>query len=168
VAINNPHYKRIICHLGGRHTGTSDILDLCLSSPREELGLNDNWLPGEATLAKHLEEARLGDVDHRHVALGSDLLLRILLADSAGHEGPQAIHIHSGAVVVVLHFVEMAHTDLTEVARVVFVHDDAVVVLATSVTATTRMLAVLPDTTVSVRHVATGLPCFLQTCRLGG
>jgi len=40
------------------------------------------------------------------------------------------------------------------------------VVLATSVTATTRVLAVLADTTVTVGHVTAMLTCVLKTCRL--
>jgi hypothetical protein len=47
-----------------------------------------------------------------------------------------------------------------------FVHDDAVVVLATSVTAATRVLAVLTDATVTVGHVAAVLASCLQTSRL--
>jgi hypothetical protein len=39
--------------------------------------------------------------------------------------------------------VEVAHTDLTEVTRMVLVHVDTVVMLTTSKTATTRMLSVL-------------------------
>ena len=50
--------------------------------------------------------------------------------------------------------------------RSLFVHDDAVVVLATSVTAATRVLAVLADATVSVGHVTAVLPSVLKACRL--
>jgi hypothetical protein len=42
-----------------------------------------------------------------------------------------------------LGLVEVAHTDLTEVTRVILVPHDPVVVLATSVTATARVLPVL-------------------------
>ena len=48
----------------------------------------------------------------------------------------------------------MTHTYLTEVTRVVFVEVDAVVVLATGVTVTTGVLAVLSDTTMTARDVA--------------
>ena len=49
---------------------------------------------------------------------------------------------------------ELAHTNLSEVTRVKLVHEDAVVMLATCITATTRMLAVLSDTTVTGRDVS--------------
>ena len=49
---------------------------------------------------------------------------------------------------------EAPHTDLTEVTRVVLVEVGPVVVLATGHTTTTRVLAVLSDTTVTGRHMA--------------
>lgn len=63
---------------------------------------------------------------------------------------------------LVLHLVEVTHTDLSEVSRVVLVHVGAVVVLTTGKTATTGMLPVLADTTVSGRDVAS------QLASLGG
>jgi hypothetical protein len=54
-----------------------------------------------------------------------------------------------------LQLVEVAHTNLTEVTRVVLVDVGTVVVLTTSHTTTTGMLAVLADTTVTGRDVAT-------------
>ena len=49
---------------------------------------------------------------------------------------------------------EVAHADLAKVSRVVLVDVGAVVVLATGHTATTGVLPVLADTTVSGRDVA--------------
>merc|ERR1711970_543566 len=117
-------------NLGAGHTGTADLLNLLLSRLGEELGHHNDGLLGEAALAEHLEEAGLGDVNHGHDTLGLHLSLGVLLTDGGGHEGPEAVHVDSGAEVVVLLLVEVTHTDLTEEARVVFVHDDAVVVLA--------------------------------------
>lgn len=51
--------------------------------------------------------------------------------------------------------VEVPHTNLTEVTGVVLVNVGAVVVLTTGHTATTGVLAVLANTTVSGRHMAT-------------
>ena len=50
--------------------------------------------------------------------------------------------------------VEVPHTNLTEVTRVVLVDVGAVVVLTTSHTATTGRLTVLADTTVTGGHMA--------------
>jgi len=51
--------------------------------------------------------------------------------------------------------VEVAHTNLSEVTRVVLVDVGSVVVLTTGHTTTTWMLSVLSDTTVTGRDVAT-------------
>lgn len=59
---------------------------------------------------------------------------------------------------------EVSHTDLTEVTRVVLVHVGTVVVLTTGHTTTTGMLAVLADTTVTGRDVATTVKKMLVVC----
>ena len=61
--------------------------------------------------------------------------------------------------------VEVAHTDLTEVTRVVLVEERAVVVLATSVTAAARVGAVLADATMAGGHVAALLAVLGETGR---
>jgi len=48
----------------------------------------------------------------------------------------------------------MSHTDLSEVTRMVFIHVGSVVMLTTSKTTTTWMLAVLSYTTVTGGHMA--------------
>jgi hypothetical protein len=52
-------------------------------------------------------------------------------------------------------------TYLSEVAGMVLVEVDSVMVLSTSVTTTSRVLSVLADTAVTVRDVATELPGLL-------
>jgi len=61
--------------------------------------------------------------------------------------------------------VEVAHADLAEVARMVLVEEDAVVVHATGVTATSRVLPVLADTAVPGGYVAALLAVLLETRR---
>lgn len=53
---------------------------------------------------------------------------------------------------------------LSEETRMVLVKHDAVVVLATSISATTRVLAVLANTTVASTDVATLLAVAVQPC----
>ncbi len=48
---------------------------------------------------------------------------------------------------------ELTHTDFTEVTRVIFIHEGTVVMLTSSITATTRMTSVLSNTTVTGRDV---------------
>lgn len=56
---------------------------------------------------------------------------------------------------------EVPHANLAEITRMVFIKIDAVMVHATSVTATSRMLAVLADTTMTVADMTTELPGLL-------
>ena len=151
-------------HLGTWHTCTTNFLDLLLRSLGEELSLHNDSLLRQTALAENLEEARLGDIDHWHDTLGGNLGLGELLAGAGWDQSPEAIEVHSRAMVRVLGLVEVTHTDFTEEARVVFVEIDTVVMLATRVTATTRVLTVLADTTFTVGHIATGLPSLLQAC----
>jgi len=53
--------------------------------------------------------------------------------------------------------VEVSHTDLSEVTRMVLVHVDLVVVLTTGKTTTTGMLAVLADTSVTCGNVTAAI-----------
>ena len=55
-------------------------------------------------------------------------------------------------------------TNLSEVARVVLVEQDAMVMLSTSVTATARMLAVLADTAMTGADVPALLAVLAETC----
>jgi hypothetical protein len=59
------------------------------------------------------------------------------------------IQVDNGLPEVVALLVEVSHTDLSEVTRMVLVHVRSVVVLSTSETSTTWMLAVLSYTTVT-------------------
>lgn len=54
---------------------------------------------------------------------------------------------------------EVSHTDLSKVTRMVLVHVDSVVVLTSGKTSTTRMLPVLTDSTVTGRDVTPVLSC---------
>lgn len=82
----------------------------------------------------------LDQVDDGHLALLVVLQLgALLLVD----QRPQLVQIDGRAEVVVAVQMEVAHTQLAEVAGMVLVHVDAMVVHATGVTATTGMLTVL-------------------------
>jgi hypothetical protein len=130
-----------IFECGGRGRGvrstasTTHSLDLLLGELGEVLGLNNDGLLGQSALAQHLEETLLGDVDDGHGVGGSGL--GVLLASLVAHEGPQDVQVDDGAVEFVHLLVEVPHTDLTEVTRVVLVEVNAVMVLTTGVTTTT-------------------------------
>lgn len=94
------------------------------------------------------------------------VLLGILLALLETHHAPKLIHIDGGHVVRVLLVVEVPHTHLTEVSRVILVESNSVHVLATSVTATGSVLAVLADTAVTAVHATALFPVLLLGRRL--
>jgi hypothetical protein len=62
--------------------------------------------------------------------------------------------------------VELTHTDLTEVTRVVFVEKGTVMVLATSLTTATRVLTMFTDTAVAGTDVRALLAVLVKTGRL--
>ena len=64
------------------------------------------------------------------------------------------VEVDGGLPESVLHLVEVSHTDFTEVTRMVLVEIGAVVMLATSQTATTGMLPVLAHSSMTGRDVA--------------
>lgn len=155
-----PPNTYMLSSLSSQKAGTTGSLDLLLSLLAEELGLDDHGDVGQTALAKHLEVAGLGGVNDGGLAI---LGLLGLFLGLLRHKGPQALDVDRRAVRAVLQQVEVTHADLTEVTRVELVHQDTVVVLATGVTATTRMLAVLADTAVAGADVATFLTVLRKT-----
>ena len=75
------------------------------------------------------------------------------------------VKVDDGLPELVLELVEVPHTNLTEVTRVVLVDVGTVVVLTTGHTATTGRLAVLADTTFTGRDMATVLAGLGETGR---
>jgi len=93
----------------------------------------------ETTLGKDLSISGTKGVDD-----GNDLgLLGGVLAGLLRDEAPQGVQVDNGTVLALAGQMEVTHTDLTEVSRMVLVHVNAVVVLTTGKTTTTGMLAVL-------------------------
>jgi hypothetical protein len=101
---------------------------------------------------------RLGDINHRNKA---SLVLSGLLPLLVGNEGPNFVEIDCGQVLGVLGEVVVPHTNLTEVTRMVLVEIDTVMVLTTSITATTGVLPVLANTTMTSTDVTTKLSAVL-------
>ena len=90
-----------------------------------------------------------------------------LSPDGLGHQRPQLIDVDDGAVEFVHGLVEVPHTDLAKVPGMVLVEENTMVVHTSSVTTTSRMLAVLAHTTVSGTHMASLLAILLQAGRHG-
>eukprot|EP00968_Pinguiococcus_pyrenoidosus_P020189 scaffold2319_cov248-Pinguiococcus_pyrenoidosus.AAC.9 len=150
--------------LRSQQTRPSHSLDFLLRILREELCLHDDRHLREPALSKHFEQTQLGQIQDWRLVL---LLLRGLQR-ALGEEGPQLVDVHRGAVLPVAQHVVLSHTDLSEVARVILVHQRTVVVLTTGVTTATRVTSVLPDTAVARGHVPAFLPVLVQTGWLKG
>jgi len=150
--------------LSTKQAGTSSSLDLLLSEPGEELGL-DNHGNSDLSISENLEVS-LGDkVNHRSLARGG-ALSGLVYALSSNIE--ELVNVDGGSEGSVLQFMELTHTDLTEVTRVILVEEDSVMMLSSSVTTSTRMLTMLSNTTVSHGHVTALFACFVEGGRHDG
>lgn len=131
----------------------------------EESGFNDEWSLWEESFSENLEVSKLGAVNDWGFASGG------LVANLLWDKRPQTLDVDGWAVVLVLVEMEHSHSNLSEVSRMVLVTVDTVVMLTSGVTATSRMLPVLSNTSVSVRDVTTELSCLSQrvshTLKLG-
>jgi hypothetical protein len=143
---------------------TTGLLDLLLGLGGEVAGADNDGDLGETTLAENLGVAEVEEVeDGSLVALLGEVLIALL----SGDERPELVEVDDGLPEVVLLLVEVAHTNLSEVTRVVLVDVGPVVVLrgvldhalvavrstlaylTTSHTTTSGMLPVLSDTSVT-------------------
>jgi len=158
-----PQKKRLFKDLCGQDAGTTSLLDLLLRLLGEKLSLHSNGLLGQLALAEALEDAELSQVDEGSSAIS---LLGVLLALLEANHRPELVHVDGGHVVRVLLVVEITHTHLTEITRVILVESNSVHVLTTSVTATGRMLTVLANATVTAVHATALLPVLLRGSRL--
>merc|ERR1719430_2879157 len=148
--------------LSSQNASSSDSLDLLFGLAGEEASLHDDWLLGESSLTKNLEKASPGAVNHRRLGSLSSILHPGLFRD----EGPQLVNVNARLVQVgvVGVDVEVSHTDLSEISWMVFVEVNSVVMLTTGVSATSGVLPVLPDPTMSVGDMSSQLAGLLLSC----
>jgi len=132
------------------------FLDLRLSPRTDETRLHDAWDLREKAIAKHFSVSCVESVDDRN----NIAVLREACLLLGRYKRPEFVDVDSRAPATVVCEMEMAHTNLTKVTRMVLIEVGTVVVLTTSETATSWMLAVLSYTTVSSRDVPAMLACF--------
>lgn len=139
--------------LGNQDADTTSSLDLLLGTTAEEAGLDDGRLGGDGAATEDLGVAGLEGVDDGDGITGG-----------LGHgQGVELAQVQGGAVVSVGEQVELAHTQLAKEARMEAVKVGPVMGKATSLTATSGMLAVLAHTTVAGGDVAAKLPGLFQS-----
>ncbi|KAG8500153.1 hypothetical protein CXB51_004461 [Gossypium anomalum] len=150
-------------NLSGEHNSTTSLLNFLLGGLRHQLSLDDHRLIlRQNTFSEDFKVPELCHVDHRSRILGG--LGFHVLRDKR----PELVDVDDGAMELVTEPVEVPHTNLTEITRMVFVEEDPVVMHASSVTATPGVLPVLPDTTVTGAHMAALLAVLLEAgCHFG-
>eukprot|EP00249_Psilotum_nudum_P029383 c40091_g1_i1 orf=3-476(-) len=144
--------------LGSEDNSTPRLLDLLLSKLGEELGLDDKGVGRGVTFAEDLEEAILSNIEQGGLAL-SCALCRFR------QEREEAVHVDDGTVELVHGLMEVAHAYLAEVARMVLVEEDAVMMHASCVSSASRMLPVLAYPSMAGAHMAPLLPVLLEASR---
>jgi len=141
IILSNQLRDEQACSTGG--------LDLLFCQSGEELGLyNDRDI--DLTISQKLEVSVAYQVNDG--GLSSSVLGGIV--ESFSGDAKDLVEVDRWAVSSVFQDVELTHTDLTKVTRVIFIHQNSVVMLSSGITATTGMLSVLSDTTVTGGDVA--------------
>jgi hypothetical protein len=134
------------------------LVDLLLSQLGERSSSNNDWLLWKVTLTEDLEDTGLFAVDNwdlSGLSVSESGLLR--------NEGPNLLNVDDWAVISVASEMEMSHTNLTEITRVVLIEVDSVVMLTTGLTSTTWMLTMLTNTAVTHADMTSKASCLLQT-----
>jgi hypothetical protein len=158
------HASRVVRRLCDELDDTTGLLDLLLGLGAEVAGADDNGDSGETALSENLGVAEGQEVEDGSLV---GLLGEVLLALLSGDERPELVEVDDGLPELVLELVDcgrvrsgqtarrsallltVPHTNLSEVTGMVLVDVGPVVVLTTSHTATSGMLPVLSDTSVS-------------------
>ncbi|KAI5407163.1 hypothetical protein KIW84_053422 [Lathyrus oleraceus] len=97
----------------------------------------------------------------------SFLFLKSFVLNLLRNQRSEPVYVHNWGIEFVTKLVKVSHTNLTEITWMVLVEEDPVVVHASSVTATSGMLSVLSDTTVTGTDMTSLLPVLLESgCHL--
>lgn len=142
-------------NLGNKDTSTTSSLNLLLSTTAEVASFDDEGL-SRATSGQNFSKTSLKSIDN-----WDGRLVGLSLTSLFGNQTDELVKVDSRSPIGLASHVEVTHAELTKVAWMVTVHVDAVMVEATSKTTTTRMLTVLPNTTMTGGNVSTLLAILL-------
>ena len=134
----------MVCEFSGCRTVTKG--SHCLKGGSRENSFNNRDLITEPTGERILPK-NFGVVERDDTSQGRRVVVISCggFLDIVGVEGPETVDTDSGAVELVAGTVEVAHTDLVEVPRMVVVVEHTMVVHASGVIAASEILSVLPD-----------------------
>jgi hypothetical protein len=106
----------------------------------------------------------LGHINDRDTVVWT--VVGVLGASLGRHKSPEFVKVHSWAMEHLLGAMEITHTNLSEVTRMVLIKVNTMMMLTTGATATTWVLTVLTDTTVTGGDVTALFAVLAQTRRL--
>merc|ERR1712141_562068 len=144
------------------HAGSTSSFDLPFSRMSERPSFHDDRLFRKETFAENFVDTSLNTVNDR---CWTFRFLGVVGTRLCANQGPQFINVHCGTMIFVVCLVEMQHTDFTEVTGMVFIEEGSVMMLTSSFTATTRMLSMFTNTTMTSTFVSSLLSVFMQSGR---
>lgn len=142
-----------------KNTDALGSLDLLLSLLGEGTGLDNHWAFWKVAAADNVEVAEGSNVDDWGIV--GVLLLKEFLTLSLWNQRPKSVHVDGLGVDLVS--VVVAHTKLTEVAWVILVEHDALVMFTTCLTTARGVLSVPADTTGTVLTITVHLLMLSQS-----
>jgi hypothetical protein len=143
-----------------KQASTTSGLDLLFRQSGKVFCL-DNDGNGDLSISEQFEDTLGNQVDDR--SLSSAILGSLIDALSSNVE--KLVKVASRVPGAIAHQVKVTHTDLSEITRVILIHHNTVMVLSTSVTATTRVMTVTSDTTVTGGDVTALFPVLVISGR---
>ena len=176
--VNMIYNKCLLNTLSNEFDNTASFLDLLFSEGRNITSADNDRL-ADSTLGQNLgitlllltwvyvyliwlyKSYMLKSINDRNL-----FSVLVLFTNTFTSKSPDFVKVDDRTPERVLLQVEVTHTDLTKVTRVVLVHVGTVMVLTTSKTTTTRMLSVLANTTVTGWDVSTLLSVMVKSGRL--
>jgi hypothetical protein len=112
----------LILILSHELNNATSLVNLLLCELGYKLGTHYHGLSRELSLAKHLEISMLSYVNDG----SSSSVLGSLEATLLTNESPELIKVNDGAEILVRTLMEITHTNLSEVTRMIFVHENSV------------------------------------------
>ncbi|KAH7365897.1 hypothetical protein KP509_18G051800 [Ceratopteris richardii] len=144
--------------LCSKHNSTTSFLYLFLRELRKELRLHNKWSWRSITLAKNFEIAELSYINECSFTVW-DSFCRLR------QKRIQAVHIDNRTVELVHCLVEIPHTDFSKVTRMVLVEKNTMMMQASCITATSRVLSVLTYASMASTYMAPLFPVLLEPGR---
>merc|ERR1712142_1028536 len=156
--------NNLLCHQFILHhnTGSPSSFDLLFSRMSERPSFHNDRLFWKETFAENFVNTSLNTIDNR---CWTFRFLGVIGACLCANQRPQFINVHCGTMIFVVRLVEMQHTDFTEVTGMVFIEEGSVVMWTSSFTATTGMLSMFTNTTMTGTFVSSLLSVFVQSGR---